>query len=93
MRHVLIKKYISVVEKSCKMGFVLSKVMPGKEETYDLMVVNEFNGVSINSVIVNDDESVLVTGGDDGAIKIWSLSSHKSFECLATLEGCLWVLS
>lgn len=73
------------------MGFVLSKVRPAKEETYDLLKVDEFNGNSINSVVVNDDQSVLATGSDDGAIKIWSLFSGKSFECLATLEGrCVW---
>ena len=71
------------------MGFIISKVAPAREETYDLMVVNEFNGSSINCVVVNDDESVLATGSDDGAIKLWSLSSVKSFECLATLEGMI----
>ena len=42
---------------------------------------------SVNSVCFNADGDLLVSGGDDKTLKVWSKGSSGTFECESTLAG------
>ena len=58
---------------------------PSKDKNYLLQTCDEHEG-SINCMDLSDDGSVLVTGGDDGTIRLWTAKSDV-VECLGILEG------
>jgi WD40 repeat protein len=59
---------------------------PGpKDKTFHLQTCEEHDG-SINCMDVSDDGSVLVTGGDDSTIRLWTAKTDH-VECIGVLEG------